>query len=117
MKKIAVLALATLFTGCAMQEMAMVIPKEGGTYDTTSFGPSKKESQEIALYTANKTCDNRQMRHVVSEMETEYQGTIDENINKTVNTVTSIIASTTGNYYGSTATEEDYKTTLSFKCQ
>ena len=49
-------------------------------------------------------------------MDSQYQGTVSEDVNKTVNMVSGIVKSMTGKNYGTTATDKDYKTSLEFRC-
>lgn len=91
--------------------------KEGGLYQTSGSAISGDESEKAATFNANESCGVFKKMPVVSKMDTKYQGTVDEDLNKTVNMVSGLLKSVTGKNYGTTTTDKDYKTTLVFKCQ
>ena len=90
----------------------------GGMDDETMLiGVSGDESEKAATFNANESCAVFKKIPVVSKMDSKYQGSMDESVNKTVNAVSGILKSMTGKNYGTTATEKDYKTSIEFKCQ
>lgn len=125
MKYFAVLLVASLLTACAntpSSQMTGTLPshtimKEGGLYSTSGYGISKDESEKAATFNANQSCAVFKKLPVVSKMDSQYQGTVSEDVNKTVNMVSGIVKSMTGKNYGTTATDKDYKTSLEFRCQ
>lgn len=125
MKYFAVLLAASLLTACATSttnQMSGTLPshtimKEGGLYLTSGYGISKDEGEKAATFNANQSCAVFKKLPVVSKMESQYQGTVSEDVNKTVNMVSGIVKSMTGKNYGTTATDKDYKTSLEFRCQ
>lgn len=111
-----------LLSGCASSPSSTAIPAhtmllEGGMYQTSGYGVSQDESEKAASYNTNDTCGRQKKVAVISKKDSRYQGTIGEDLNKTVTMVSALIKSTTGKDYGSTSTDKDYKTTLSFRCQ
>lgn len=125
MKYFSVLLVASLLTACANTPSSQVtgtlpshtIMKEGGLYSTSGYGITKDESEKAATFNANQSCAVFNKLPVVSKMDSQYQGTVSEDINKTVNMVSGIVKSMTGKNYGTTATDKDYKTSLEFRCQ
>ncbi len=93
------------------------IMKEGGIYQSSGYGISGDESEKAATFNANESCAVFKKIPVVSKMDSKYQGSMDEDVNKTVNAVSGILKSMTGKNYGTTATEKDYKTSIEFRCQ
>ncbi|MBK7300364.1 MAG: hypothetical protein IPI79_08320 [Moraxellaceae bacterium] len=81
------------------------------------YGVSGDESEKAATFNANESCAVFKKIPVVSKMDSKYQGSMDESVNKTVNAVSGILKSMTGKNYGTTATEKDYKTSIEFRCQ
>ncbi|MEN9429434.1 MAG: hypothetical protein RJA86_293 [Pseudomonadota bacterium] len=117
------MAIATLLTACASSTpTSMTLPshtlmKEGGIYQTSGYGLLQDDSEKSATFNANQSCAIFKKMPVVSKMESKYQGTVGEDVNKTVTMVSGILKSVTGKNYGTTATDKDYKTTLEFRCQ
>ncbi len=124
MKYFSVLLVASLLTACANTPSSQVtgtlpshtIMKEGGLYLTSGYGISKDESEKAATFNANQSCAVFKKLPVVNKMDSQYQGTVSEDVNKTVNMVSGIVKSMTGKNYGTTATDKDYKTSLEFRC-
>lgn len=125
MKYFSVFLVASLLTACANTPSSQVtgtlpshtIMKEGGLYSTSGYGITKDESEKAATFNANQSCAVFNKLPVVSKMDSQYQGTVSEDVNKTVNMVSGIVKSMTGKNYGTTATDKDYKTSLEFRCQ
>jgi len=127
MKYLALIIVGSLLTACANSPSTPTMPtaslpshtimKEGGLYLTSGYGISKDESEKAATFNANQSCAVFKRLPVVSKMDSQYQGTVSEDVNKTVNMVSGIVKSMTGKNYGTTATDKDYKTSLEFRCQ
>lgn len=115
MKKGILVALIVPFIVACSGVNGVVIPKENGLYSVEAFGYSETESKAAALELAKKECKSG--GYQVSGIKTDYMGQIDEQINKQVLAAASIVALTTGQYYGSLSTNEDYKTELNFTCK
>jgi hypothetical protein len=117
------MAITALLTACASSTpTSMTLPshtlmKEGGIYQTSGYGLVQDDSEKSATFNANQSCAIFKKMPVVSKMESKYQGTVGEDVNKTVTMVSGILKSVTGKNYGTTATDKDYKTTLEFRCQ
>ncbi|MCB1660035.1 MAG: hypothetical protein H6996_01740 [Moraxellaceae bacterium] len=123
--QITTLLLASLLSACANSPSSYgtgVLPshtlmKEGGVYQSSGYGISGDDSEKAATFNANESCGVFKKMPIVSKMDTKYQGTVGEDVNKTVNMVSGIVKSVTGKDYGTTATDKDYKTTVIFRCQ
>ncbi|MFO1391789.1 MAG: hypothetical protein U1E94_06210 [Agitococcus sp.] len=120
------LMLVSLLSACANNPSSSygtgVLPshtlmKEGGSYQTAGYGISGDESEKAATFNANESCGVFKKMPIVSKMDTKYQGTVGEDVNKTVTMVSGIVKSMTGKDYGTTATDKDYKTIVIFRCQ
>ena len=116
--------IATLLTACASSTTSVpttlpshTLMKEGGLYQTSGYGLVQDDSEKSATFNANQSCSMFKKMPVVTKIESKYQGTVGEDVNKTVNMVSGILKSVTGKNYGTTATDKDYKTTLEFRCQ
>lgn len=99
--KLILIAAAVLVAGCS-NYMGNVIPKENGLYEISDVGRSKDESLELALWSAKKTCQQQNKRHIVKEHKTAYSGLLEEGTAKWVP------------FFG---TSDDYRTTVIFSCQ
>lgn len=116
-------AIAVLLTACASSTTtpttlpSHTLMKEGGVYQTSGYGLAQDESEKSATFNANQSCSMFKKQPVVIKIDSKYQGTVGEDVNKTVNMVSGILKSVTGKNYGTTATDKDYKTTLEFRCQ
>lgn len=123
MKYILLPAVAILLTACANSGVAPTtlpshtLMKEGGLYQTSGYGMVQDDSEKSATFNANQSCSMFKKMPVVTKIDSKYQGTVGEDINKTVTMVSGILKSVTGKSYGTTATDKDYKTTLEFRCQ
>ena len=127
MRLIALTSMVLLMTACSQNPTTstpsnITLPshtlmKEGGLYQTSGYGIAQDESEKAATFNANQSCALFQKMPVVSKMDTKYQGTVNEDLNKTVSMVSALLKSTMGKDYGKTATDKDYKTTLEFRCQ
>ncbi len=126
MKYVVIALTAGLLSACATTPNSTSNPqtlpshtlmKEGGLYQTAGYGFAQDESEKSATANANQSCAIFGKLPVVSKMDTKYQGTVGEDVNKTVTMVSGILKSVTGKNYGTTATDKDYRTNLEFKCQ
>ena len=116
--------IATLLTACASSTTTLpttlpshTLMKEGGLFQTSGYGLVQDDSEKSATFNANQSCSMFKKTPLVTKIESKYQGTVGEDVNKTVNMVSGILKSVTGKNYGTTATDKDYKTTLEFRCQ
>lgn len=71
--KLFILALPLFLAACAPQ-MGSVIPKKDNTYEVAAIGYTEKGALDSALHTAEQTCKQRNMRHIVNQSNTEYVG-------------------------------------------
>ena len=109
-------AIAVL-TGCATSKMGNVIPAENDLYQVISVGKSEDAALASALYSAETTCKQRRLRHIVLNHKTEYKGMISGDAGETVEKVLEIILKETGKEAPSVSGENDYRTTMQFKCE
>ena len=106
---------AGLATGCAPQ-MGNVIPSEGGNYQVVTTGESRDEALRSALYSAETTCKERHMRHVVLSRSTEYNGVVSEETNQVLEKAQEIVLVTSGELLPTLSGEDDYRMNMRFKC-
>ncbi len=113
---IAFIATAIL-TGCATPKMGNVIPAENDVYQVISVGKTEDAALASALYSAETTCKQRRLRHIVLSHKTEYKGLITAEAGEAVEKVLEIILKETGNKAPAVTGENDYRTTMQFKCE
>lgn len=116
MKFVFMLLIIVSLAGCATNP-SLVIPKENGIFIVKSESYSETESTGLALEKAAETCSSNEQRHIVKSISTEYKGTLDKELAGAVLAAASVLASVTGTYYGNVSTDQDYQTTLVFKCE
>ena len=101
-----------ILAGCASTpEMGNVIPSEGGIYQVVATGENDKEALSSALFSAKRTCDQRQMRFVVIDRREDYKGLVPEDANNVINKVSEIVPIPT------LSGDDDYRITMRFKCE
>jgi len=110
------IAIAVL-SGCATPKMGNVIPSENDLYQVVSVGKSEDAALASALYSAETTCKQRRLRHIVLSHKTEYKGMISAGAGETVEKVLEIILRETGKETPAVSGENDYRTTMQFKCE
>lgn len=118
MKKLLSFSLfAPLFAGCALSDTT-VVPRANNEYEILSTASSEHYSVQGALDKANKICQKKyNKRAVVISHSTVYQG-----VDKTAGTITDTIAILASSKFNNeiaptTRRDDDYKTTLLFKCE
>ncbi len=115
--RIIVLATGFLIVGCgSTPKMGNVIPNEGGIYQVITSAEDNESALQSALYSAETTCKNRTMRHVVLAQEVKYKGMVSESANQTINKTREIVAFT-GLWIPGLTQETDYQITMRFKCE
>ncbi|MDO9144635.1 hypothetical protein [Rhodoferax sp.] len=120
MHKFLVVCLAgvAVLSGCAASpKMGNIIPQSGGKYQVITSGPSRDEALKSALFSAESTCKERNMRHIVSAQSTSYKGVVSEDANKTMDRAASLVAAVTGTWIPTLSDDEDYQMTLGFSCE
>lgn len=111
-------AVAVISSGCATApQMGNVIPQSGGKYEVLGTGESREEALKSALFSAESTCKERKMRHVVSNQSTAYKGIVSEESNKTMGKAAEIIGMATGKWITTLSSEDDYQVKLNFSCE
>lgn len=120
MKKSLIIAasIAALLTGCASgPKMGNIIPQAGGVYQVVTSGESKDEALKSALFSAESTCKERKMRHVVTSQKTAYKGMVSEDANRTINKAADIASTLSGGWIPTLSNDDDYQMTLGFTCE
>ncbi|MGZ8262162.1 MAG: hypothetical protein ACXW11_07220 [Methylotenera sp.] len=107
-----------ILSGCASTpKMGNVIPAENDLYQVVSIGKSEDIALASALYSAETTCKQRRLRHIVLNHKTEYKGVIAEGANQTIDKALEIILRETGKEAPTLSGENDYRTTMQFRCE
>ena len=114
MKKFLLLALLSL-TACA-PKMGTVMPYEGGRYVSTGTAANAAEALEMANRTAGQCCTDQSRRHVVLNIENQYQGVISEDAGRLLDTAADL-AALAGGWVPTLSSGDDYQTRLTFKCE
>ena len=109
---------AAILFGCASApKMGNVIPSENDLYQVISVGKSEDAALASALYSAETTCKQRRLRHIVLSHKTEYKGLVSADTGETVEKVLDIILNEAGKDTAVVSGENDYRTTMQFKCE
>ncbi len=108
---------AAILSGCATHRMGNVIPAENNLYQVISVEKTEDAALASALYSAETTCKQRQLRHIVLSHKTEYKGIISAEAGETIEKVLEIILSETGKKAPDVSGDNDYRTTMQFKCE
>lgn len=115
---IAIVAASAIFSGCASSPtMGNVIPQAGGKYEVVTVGASDDEAMKSALFSAESTCKERKMRHVVASRKTAYKGMVSEDANKTMDKAAEVLMLATGALIPTLSGDDDYRVTLGFSCE
>lgn len=110
--------IATAFiAGCATPKMGNVIPAENDLYQVISVGKTEDAAMASALYSAETTCKQRRLRHIVLSHKTEYKGMVSAEAGAAIEKVLDIILKETGNKSPTVTADNDYRTTMQFKCE
>lgn len=104
-------------SGCATPKMGNVIPSENNLYEVISVGKSEDVALASALYSAETTCKQKRLNHIVLNHKTEYKGIISASVGESIEKVIGIIFKETGKEAPAIAGENDYRTTMQFKCE
>lgn len=112
-----VFSIAAILAGCTTTKMGNVIPGEHDLYQVISIGKTADAALASALYSADTTCKQRRLRHIVLSHKTEYKGVISSDAAETVEKVLEIILNETGKQAPAVAGDNDYRTTMEFKCE
>lgn len=113
-----VVSIAAVFlSGCATHRMGNVIPAENNLYQVISVEKTEEAALASALYSAETTCKQRQLRHIVLNHKTEYKGMVSAEAGETIEKVLEIILSETGKKAPDVSGNNDYRTTMQFRCE
>lgn len=113
MSSAAVLSLT--LTGCALSDTA-IVPMGNDQYKMVSTARSERNSLQGAINKATEMCQERKKRLVVLNSKTVYQG-IDKEAGAAANVALAVAATLTHTAPVSTTRSDDYKTTLTYRCQ
>lgn len=117
MKTIAITITALIaLSGCTTPQLGTVIPMEGGVYQVDGLSSNKDEALKSALYTAEKTCSAQRKRHIVTGQKTQYKGVVSQDTNRAIDNFAQVVANSTGKWVPTLSNDDDYRVTLSFKC-
>jgi hypothetical protein len=111
-KKLLLLS-ALLISGCASNK-GMTIPGETH-HQAIGQGYSNIESAEAATKSAASYCESLGKRHAVDDMTTNYKGTVSESTREG-SELLSDVAAAAGVWIPSLGDDNDYQTTISFRC-
>lgn len=111
------LATAAVFTGCTTTKMGNVIPGENDTYQVISTGKSADAALASALYSADSTCKQRRLRHIVISHKTEYKGVVSGEAGQAIEKALEIVLEETGKKPSTVSSDNDYRTTMQFRCE
>lgn len=103
--------------GCGAPKMGNVIPAENDLYQVISVGKTEDAALASALYSAETTCKQRRMRHIVLSHKTEYKGLVSAEAGEAIEKVLDIILNETSGKKPAVSGENDYRTTMQFKCE
>lgn len=113
----ALVAATAIFSGCAATpKLGNVIPQAGGKYEVVTTGSSNDEALKSALFSAEATCKERQMRHIISSQSTSYKGLVSEDSNKAMDKAAEVLAAVTGSWIPTLSGDKDYQVKLGFSC-
>jgi len=112
-RKLYIYSALVILTGCS-QQLGTTLPGETN-HQAIGTGYTSDDSLEMAVYTAEKYCSEQGKRHAISSTKNEYRGTVSEQTRDTLDTISSIAAST-GNWIPTPGDDTDYKTTVNFMC-
>lgn len=119
-RQIAALSLLGIaaISGCALHPgMGNVIPLEGDNYEVITIDRNRDEVLKKALYSAEVTCKRRRMRHIVLDHRTEYRGVLSEDMRPTAEKAQKVFERATGTTLPDLAEDDDYRTTMRFRCE
>lgn len=103
--------------GCASPKLGNVLPMEGGVYQVDGLAANSDDAMKSALYTAEKSCSAQNKRHVIVGQKTQYKGVLSQDTNRTVENVAQTVATMTGKWIPTLSSDDDYRITLTFKCE
>ena len=112
--------LTILLSACASTPTnSLAIQKENNQFEVTGLGKTQIISKNNAVSAANKAC-GRSSTPIIVDEKTQYQGAlkgvVNEQTGQMIQAAASILGSVTGVKTG-IAQDEDYQTTLTFRCQ
>jgi hypothetical protein len=108
---------AAVLCGCATHKMGNVIPAENNLYQVISVGKTENAALASAIYSAETTCKQRQLKHIVLSHKTEYKGIVSAETGEAIEKVLKIILSETDNKTPDVSGDNDYRTTMQFRCE
>ena len=116
----AAVSLTVLLSACASTpKNSLAIQRENNQFEVTGLGKTQIISKNNAVSAANKAC-GRSATPIIVDEKTQYQGAlkgvVNEETGQMIQAAASILGSVTG-VKTDIAQDEDYQTTLTFRCQ
>lgn len=107
-----------ILSGCAASpKMGNVIPAENDQYQVIAVGKTADIALASALYTAQSTCKHRGLRHIVLDHKTQYKGMLAEGSAESIDKALEIILMQTGEHLPKLSADDDYRSSMQFKCE
>ena len=110
---------ALTLTGCALSDTT-AIPQGNNQFKMISTAKTERNSIQGALNKANKMCGEKNQKAIVVSSKTDYQG-VDKTTGAVTDTAIGALAAlggkTSNGILPSTRRDDDYKTTMVFKCR
>lgn len=116
-KTLVAFAAFVALAGCSTPQMGNVLPMQGGLYQVDGVGAASDDAMKSALYSADTTCKGLNKHHVITGQKTTYKGVVSQDTNRALDTAAQVLASATGKYLPSLSNDDDYRITLTFKCE
>jgi hypothetical protein len=109
-----------LLTACASNPTtSLAIQKENNVLEVTGVGKTQIIAKNNAISAANKACGSRSAPIVIDEKNTynsALKGVVDEQTGQLIQAAATVLGTITGTKTG-IETDQDYQTTLDFRCQ
>lgn len=116
MRKLPVVGIiVAALAGCA--SVGNVVPMPDGQYQVDGVARSNDDALQSALHSAEVTCNKQSKRHIVTAEKTSYKGTVSEDTNRAIDKAALALASATGKFLPTLSNSDDYRTTLTFRCE
>ena len=117
MQRALTVLLAILMLAACASRQRNVIPLEGGMYSVTGLGANSDVALRSALNSARATCKPQQKHHIVTDQTMQYKGIVSQDANRALDNAAQKIADATGRFVPTISNDDDYRLTLTFKCE
>lgn len=116
----AAIATALALTACSTNPTnTTAIRKENNQFEVTGLGKTQVIAKNNAVNAASKTCGSRSTAIIVDEQSTydgALKGVVDEQTGQIIQAAATVLGNITGTG-NSINSDDDYQTTLTFRCQ